>query len=111
MLPLNAVFIQGVVNNISALHSRVEILLEYEDPSSRRWGFFLVNGPSAWRNVISEGDHLLFVGSLQFDGGYDFIHATAFLRLADDPDAAFAAVYGPLASSTFGLEHNDKQCL
>lgn len=100
MAPINTVFIQGTVDRITETPSRLEILLSYDDPDSRRWGFFFIDAPLGWSTAISEGDAVLFRGSLQFDGANEFIRAHAFLRLAKDPpDALLALRNSPLQLS------------
>jgi hypothetical protein len=85
MAAINAVFIQGTVDSVKETACRLEILLSYDDPDSRRWGYFFIDAPLGWRHALGEGDSVLFSGSLQFEGGADTIRAEAFLRLAEDP--------------------------
>ena len=90
MTPINAVFIQGRVDALCRTDSGLEILLLWRDtlaPRHRNWGVVLVHAPATWELLLQEGDTILVHGSLRFDppSGEDSVHATAFVRIDDDP--------------------------
>lgn len=100
MAPINAVFIQGTVDHVAETAGRLEILLSYADPQSRRWGYFFIDAPLRWRTAIHEGDAVLFRGALQSEGSSDTIRAETFLRLAQDPPAgSLASKHSPVELS------------